>query len=180
MSKNNLASLSPFVQGRRIENSRWYMGNVMTFLVNSEQTDGAFSMTEYMSKPGNEPPAHVHDREDEFLYVLEGRIDAYIGKEVFSVDQNEGVYLPKFIPHTFRIISPQLRMLIWISPGGLEGYFRDMSAPARSLGLPEHQANYGEVDMDHALRAGKERGISFLSPEEIRQQMPPLATFLRL
>jgi mannose-6-phosphate isomerase-like protein (cupin superfamily) len=180
MSKNNLASLSPFVQGRRIENSRWYMGNVMTFLVNSEQTDGAFSMTEYMSKPGNEPPAHVHDREDEFLYVLEGRIDAYIGKEVFSVDQNEGVYLPKFIPHTFRIISPQLRMLIWISPGGLEGYFRDMSEPARSLGLPEHQANYGEVDMDHALRAGKERGISFLSPEEIRQQMPPLATFLRL
>jgi mannose-6-phosphate isomerase-like protein (cupin superfamily) len=180
MSKNNLASLSPFVQGRRIENSRWYMGNVMTFLVNSEQTDGAFSMTEYMSKPGNEPPAHVHDREDEFLYVLEGRIDAYIGKEVFSVDQNEGVYLPKFIPHTFRIISPQLRMLTWISPGGLEGYFRDMSEPARSLGLPEHQANYGEVDMDHALRAGKERGISFLSPEEIRQQMPPLATFLRL
>jgi mannose-6-phosphate isomerase-like protein (cupin superfamily) len=180
MSKNNLASLSPFVQGRRIENSRWYMGNVMTFLVNSEQTDGAFSMTEYMSKPGNEPPAHVHDREDEFLYVLEGRIDAYIGKEVFSVDQNEGVYLPKFIPHTFGIISPQLRMLIWISPGGLEGYFRDMSEPARSLGLPEHQANYGEVDMDHALRAGKERGISFLSPEEIRQQMPPLATFLRL
>jgi hypothetical protein len=43
----------------------------MTFLVNSEQTDGAFSMTDYFSKPGNEPPAHEHDREDEFLYVLE-------------------------------------------------------------------------------------------------------------
>jgi hypothetical protein len=41
MSKNNLAPLPPFVQGRSIENSRWYMGNVMTFLVNSEQTDGA-------------------------------------------------------------------------------------------------------------------------------------------
>jgi hypothetical protein len=71
-------------------------------------------------------------------------------------------------------------MLIWMSPGGLEGYFRDMSEPARSLGLPEHQANYGEVDMNHALRAGKERGISFLSSEEIRQQMPRLAKFLRL
>jgi hypothetical protein len=41
MSKNNLAPLPPFVPGRSIENSRWYMGNVMTFLVNSEQTDGA-------------------------------------------------------------------------------------------------------------------------------------------
>jgi hypothetical protein len=90
------------------------------------------------------------------------------------------VYLPKFIPHTFRILTPQLRMLIWMSPGGLEGYFRDMSEPARSLGLPKHQPNYRQVDMDHALRAGKEHGISFLSPEEIRQQMPPLAKFLAL
>jgi mannose-6-phosphate isomerase-like protein (cupin superfamily) len=180
MSKNKLASLPPFVQGRSVENSRWYMGNVMTFLVNSEQTDGTFSMTEYLSKPRNEPPAHVHDREDEFFYVLEGRINAYIGKEVFSAGQNEGVYLPKFIPHTFTILTPQLRMLIWISPGGLEGYFREMSEPARSLGLPEHAVNYGEVDMDHAVRAGKAHGISFLSSEEIRQRMPPLAEFLAL
>ena len=71
-------------------------------------------------------------------------------------------------------------MLIWMSPGGFEGYFREMSEPARSLGLPEHAANYGEVDMGHALRAGKERGISFLSPEEMRHQMPPLAEFLAL
>jgi mannose-6-phosphate isomerase-like protein (cupin superfamily) len=154
------------------------MGNVMSLLANTEQTDGAFSLTEYLSKPGNEPPAHVHDREDEFFYVLEGRIDAYIGEEVFSVGQNEGVYLPKFIPHTFRIITPPLRMLILMSPGGLEGYFRLMSEPARSLGLPEHQANYGHVDMDHTLHAGKQHGISFLSPEEISQQMPPLAKFL--
>jgi quercetin dioxygenase-like cupin family protein len=55
------------------------MGSMVTFLVNSDQTDGAFSMAEYLSKPGNEPPAHVHDREDEFIYVLEGRIEAYIG-----------------------------------------------------------------------------------------------------
>jgi mannose-6-phosphate isomerase-like protein (cupin superfamily) len=180
MSKKNLVSQPPFVQGRSIENSRWYMGNVMTFLVNSEQTDGTFSMTEYLSKPGNEPPAHVHDREDEFLYVLDGSIDAYIGKDVFSVGQNEGAYLPRLIPHTFKILGQQLRMLIWISPGGLEGYFRDMSEPARSLGLPENAVNYGEVNMEHALRAGKQYGISFLSSEEIRQQMAPLAEFLAL
>jgi hypothetical protein len=51
MSKNNLISLPSFVKGRSIENSRSYMGNVMTFLVDSEQTDGAFSMAEYLSKP---------------------------------------------------------------------------------------------------------------------------------
>jgi mannose-6-phosphate isomerase-like protein (cupin superfamily) len=179
MNKNNLTSLPPFAQGRSIENSRWYMGNMMTFLVNGEQTDGAFSMTDYLSKPGNEPPAHVHDREDEFI-VLEGHIDAYIGKEVFSAGQNEGVYFPKLVPHTFRILTPHLRMLILMSPGGFEGYFREMSEPARSIGLPEHAVNYGAVDMDHAVRKGREHGISFLAPDEIRQQMPPLAKFLGL
>ncbi|HLQ90014.1 MAG TPA: cupin domain-containing protein [Xanthobacteraceae bacterium] len=181
MSKNNTASLLPFVQGRYIENSRWYMGSVMTFLVNSEHTNGSFSITEYLSKPGNEPPAHVHHREDEFFYILEGRIDAYIGKELLSAGQNEGVFFPKFIPHTFRILTPRLRMLIWLSPGGFEGYFRDMSEPARSLDLPTHAANYGEAGRYGShIAAGKEHGISFLSSEEIRQQMPPLAELLAL
>jgi hypothetical protein len=67
-----------------------------------------------------------------------------------------------------------------MSPGGLEGYFRDMSEPAGSLSLPEHAVNYGAVDMDHATRTGKEYGISFLTPDEIRQEMPPLATLLAL
>ena len=71
-------------------------------------------------------------------------------------------------------------MLIWMSPGGFEKYFQDMSEQARSLGLPEHAVNYGEVDMNHAIRKGRERGISFLTPDEIRQQMPPLAKLLAL
>ena len=48
-----------------------------------------------------------------------------------------------------------------------------MSEVTRSLGLPEHAVNYGEVDMHHAIRKGKEHGISFLTPDEIRQQMLP-------
>jgi mannose-6-phosphate isomerase-like protein (cupin superfamily) len=178
MSKSNQVTLPPFAQGRELDNSRWYMGSMMTFLINSEQTGGTFSMTEYLSEPGNEAPAHVHDREDEFVYVLEGRITAYIGKEVFSAVQNQGVYFPKLVPHTFRIRTPQLRMLIWMSPGGFERYFRDMSEPAPSLGLPIHAVNYGAADMKHAIRKGREHGISFLTPDEIRQQMPPLAKFL--
>jgi hypothetical protein len=55
-----------------------------------------------------------------------------------------------------------------------------MSEPARSLNLPEQSVNYGAVDMDHATRTGREHGISFLTPDEIRQQMPPLAMLLAL
>jgi hypothetical protein len=114
-----------------------------------------------------------------FMYS-EGRIYAYIGKEVFRVGPYEGVYLPKFVPHTFTILTPHSRMLILLSPGGFEGYFRDMSEPARSLSLPEHAVNYGAVDMDQATLTGREHGISFLTPDEIRRQMPPLAMSLAL
>jgi hypothetical protein len=69
-------------------------------------------------------------------------------------------------------------MLIWMSPGGFERYFRDMSEPAPLLGLPINAVNYGAVDMEHAIHKGREHGISFLTPDEIRQQMPPLAKFL--
>jgi quercetin dioxygenase-like cupin family protein len=156
------------------------MGNMMTFLVNSEQTSGAFSMTDCLAKLGNEPPAHVHDREDKFFYVLEGSIDAYVGKEVFPAGPNEGVYFPRSVPHTFKIRAPHLRTLILMSPDGFEAYFRDMSEPAGSLNLPERAVNYEAVDMGHAIRKGREHGISFLTPEEIRQQMPPLAKLLAL
>jgi hypothetical protein len=67
-----------------------------------------------------------------------------------------------------------------MSPGGFEGYFRDMSEPAGSLTLPEHAVNYGAVDMDHATSTGREYGISFLTPDEIRQQTPPLAMLLAI
>jgi mannose-6-phosphate isomerase-like protein (cupin superfamily) len=180
MCERSVATLPPFAQGRNLDNSRWYLGSLMTFLVNSGQTNGAFSLTDYLAKPGNEPPAHKHDREDEFFYVVEGRIDAYIGQEVFRVGPYEGVYLPKLIPHTFTILTPHLRMLILLSPGGFEGYFRDMSEPARSLSLPEQAVNYGAVDMDQAMRSGREHGISFLTPSEIRRQMQPLAISLAL
>jgi hypothetical protein len=71
-------------------------------------------------------------------------------------------------------------MLILMSPGGFEGYFRAMSKPAGSLNLPEHAVNYAAVDMEKAIRKGREHGIAFLTPEEIRQQMPPLAKLLTL
>jgi hypothetical protein len=69
-------------------------------------------------------------------------------------------------------------MLILMSPGGFEGYFRDMSEPAHTLNLPGHAVNYGAVDMDHAMRVGREYGISFLTPDEIRQQMPAVAMLI--
>ena len=49
-----------------------YMGSLMTFLAKGSETSGRFALMEYHTKPGNEPPPHVHDREHELYFVLEG------------------------------------------------------------------------------------------------------------
>jgi mannose-6-phosphate isomerase-like protein (cupin superfamily) len=77
------------------------MGSLLTFLAESKDTRRAFTLIEGFLKPGNEPPLHVHEREDELFYVLEGEMDVYVGNEVFKVGAGECLFLPKLKPHTF-------------------------------------------------------------------------------
>jgi hypothetical protein len=158
--------------------ARSVMGNVMTFLVNSEQTDGAFSMREYLSKPGNEPPAHVHDRKmSSSMYWKAASMPIVVKRSSLRARTKECTFQSSLSiihnPHP-AIANADL---------DVAGRFRRIlpryERTGRSLGLPEHAVNSGEVDMDYALREGNKRGISFLSSEEIRQrQMPPPANFL--
>ena len=77
-----------------------------------------FSLIEGCLKPGNEPPPHVHEREDELFYVLEGKMDVYVGNKVFNVGTGECLFLPRLKPHTFVVRSPRLRNLVLFVPGG--------------------------------------------------------------
>ena len=70
-----------FKRTTALELSKWYMGILLTNLVEKKDTDGAFSLLEATLAPGNEPPPHVHSREDELFYVLEGEFDVYVGEE---------------------------------------------------------------------------------------------------
>ena len=52
-----------------------YMGSLMSFLARSEDTGGRFALVEFRSQPGTEPPAHLHEWENELCYVLEGKLE---------------------------------------------------------------------------------------------------------
>lgn len=66
--------LSAFKRAPSLKLSTWYMGNVLTNPVEKNDSNRAFSLLEAILVPGNEPP-HVHTREDELFYVLEGEFD---------------------------------------------------------------------------------------------------------
>ena len=68
---NNTSSpLKAFKRAKSLELSKWYMGSLTTSLAEHKDTNGAFCLVEATLVPGNEPPPHVHSREDELFYVL--------------------------------------------------------------------------------------------------------------
>jgi mannose-6-phosphate isomerase-like protein (cupin superfamily) len=165
--------LKAFKRAKSLELSKWYMGILLTNLAEAQDTNGAFSLLEATLVPGTEPPPHVHSREDELFYVLEGEFDVYIGEEAFTVKTAECVFLPRFKPHAFVIRSPRLRVLTLFAPGGAEEAFRSMSSPAQNLEPPAGALTYLNADMKQTVQRSSERGVRILAPDEVADQ-PPL------
>jgi hypothetical protein len=128
-------------------------------------------LIEGLLKPGNEPPPHVHGREDELFYILEGDMDVYVGNEVFKAGTGECLFLPRLNPHAFIVRSPRLRNLVLFVPGGLEGCFRARSSPAEKLELPTGAATYSTSNLEPVIRAFEKYGARFLSSDEVAEQM---------
>src|SRR5215813_4893660 len=139
---NSLPELKAFKRAQSLGVSQWENGNLTTNLAERKDTNGAFLLVEAKLAPGTEPPPHVHTREDELFYVLEGEFDVYVAEQVFTVKTGEAVFLPRLKPHAFVIRSPRLRVLILYTPGGLEEAFRGTSTPAQKLELPTGAVTY--------------------------------------
>ena len=125
---------------RRVDSgsSVWYLGNLFTILAGSEDTEGRFALIEVLARKGTEPPRHVHHREDEAFYMLEGEITFYIGDETYVATPGTFVFAPRGIPHSWVVDTDVVRKLVTLTPGGADEHFRDprFSEPARTLTLP--------------------------------------------
>jgi mannose-6-phosphate isomerase-like protein (cupin superfamily) len=140
----------PFTQHGE-EGERLVFGPV-TILVraSAEATGGAFSLFEEVP-PMVDTPLHVHEKEDELFYVLEGEHVFQVGDEEHRVGPGGMVFAPRGIPHAQRRVVPgQGRLLALTAPGGLEGFFRDLAADdeAGTLG-PEA---YAAASERHGIR----------------------------
>ena len=169
---NTLPELKAFKRAPSLGLSRWENGNLTTNLAEKKDTNGAFFLVEAMLAPGTEPPPHVHTREDELFYVLEGKFDVYVGEDAFNVEAGECVFLPRLKPHAFVIRSPRLHVLALFTPAGLEDAFRGMSTPAQRLELPTRAITYATGDLKQTAQRLREYGARFLTPAEVAKQLP--------
>jgi mannose-6-phosphate isomerase-like protein (cupin superfamily) len=118
-------------EGERI----WIVGDTMTFKATGESTAGSLMLFENLTEPAGGPPPHIHTREDEFWYVLDGTFEIRIGDEVHAVGPGGFAYAPRGTVHNFRnTAETPSRILVGFTPGGMEGFFRESGRPATDDG----------------------------------------------
>lgn len=123
-----MAALPPFALEPDAA-ERLAFGDV-TILVraSAEATGGSFSLFEEVP-PMVDTPRHVHEREDEVFYVLDGEHVIEVGDGEFVVGPGGVVFAPRHVPHSQRRVVPgEGRLLVLTTPGGLDGFFRELAA----------------------------------------------------
>jgi mannose-6-phosphate isomerase-like protein (cupin superfamily) len=108
-------------------------GDVYRTLLTGAQTGGAMGVFEITVHPGGGPPPHIHHREDEVFFVLEGEVQVWLNGRTVNAPAGSCVYGPKDVPHTFKNVSQRLaRMLVIVQPSGLEKFFAEFATPVAS------------------------------------------------
>ena len=106
------------------------VGDVYRFLATGEETGGKYAMLEAIVSPGGGPPPHVHSREDEGFYILEGEITFQIGNERLVAKAGTFANMPVGTPHAFKNESSRpARMVVTLAPAGMERMLFEVGAP---------------------------------------------------
>jgi len=128
------------------------------FMLAGEETGGGFSLVEHPIPPrALAAPLHRHSREDEYSFVLEGRLGALLGDEVVYGHPGDLICKPRGQWHTFWNAGDEpARILEMISPAGFERYFVQMvDLLEQSVGAPD-PSELGAIAAQHGLEVDRE------------------------
>jgi quercetin dioxygenase-like cupin family protein len=116
--------------------ARWWFGSLAIIKTTSADTGGQMTIVEVTEHAGAAAPLHVHHRDDEGFWVLEGDVTFEVGETTIEASAGDYVFGPRDIPHRFKVGDQGCRMLFILVPGGIEDVIRETSEPAPSRTLP--------------------------------------------
>lgn len=141
--------------------ARWWFAALAVIKATAADTGGQMTIIEVTEPPGAEAPLHVHHREDEGFFILEGSVTLYVGDEVIEAKAGDYAMGPRDIPHRYTVGPDGCRMLFICLPGGFEDLVRELSVPAGSRTLPP--ASDGEPDFEHVAKVAQAHGAELLA-----------------
>jgi mannose-6-phosphate isomerase-like protein (cupin superfamily) len=157
----NASETAAFAAGDAAGEATWFLGNRMIVKADSESTGGGFGLVESWIPAGSSPPLHVHHREDESFWVLEGRVRFRCGDEDIEAEPGSFVFLPREVPHTFVVEGDETaHILTLLTPGGGERFFIDGGRVPDGPGLPPP----GPPDIEKLQRVAPPYGMEIVGP----------------
>jgi quercetin dioxygenase-like cupin family protein len=136
-------SLVPFVVREGEGASARFAGALMVKKAAAAETGGAFDLLDQAVPGGYAPPRHVHVREDEAWYLLEGEATFYCGGDSFQAGRGSFVFLPRGVEHSFKAGPAGARLLTLTFPSGFAAFVEEAGDPLDPAALAEIAARHG-------------------------------------
>ncbi len=156
MDTATIPSLAPFLATLAPDSARWFLGCQVWTRASSAQTGGALGLIEQVVPPGFGSPYHIHHREDESFYLLEGSIRFFSGDRSWVLGSGGFAFLPRGIAHGFRTEGKTpSRSLLLATPGGFEQFVAALSTVEPPTGMP---------DMGVLMETANRFGLDILGP----------------
>jgi quercetin dioxygenase-like cupin family protein len=146
--------------GDGLANVFWKTGR-MTVKAGGAETGQAFAQIETDDPRDGGPPRHLHHDEDETFYILEGDVTAFVGDERIDLSAGDYCLAPRGIAHSYVVRSDRARMLVTLSPAGLEELFVSLGVPAEGSEPPTDAVLPPPDDL---ARLFGERNVDILGP----------------
>jgi quercetin dioxygenase-like cupin family protein len=158
----DMQALEPLAVRKDEGEARWWFGALAEFKATAADTGGQLTIVEVTEHPGAEAPLHVHHRDDEGFWILEGEATFEVGGTTIEAGAGDYVFGPRDIPHRFAVGPRGCRMLFVLVPGGFEDLVRATSEPAPSRTLPPPAAEPTPDEVERLKAVVKELGYELL------------------
>jgi quercetin dioxygenase-like cupin family protein len=140
------------------------VGDVYRFMATGDDTDGKYAMLEAVVRPGGGPPPHIHSREEESFYVLEGEITFLVGDDRFVAKAGTFANMPVGSLHSFRNDTDKTaRMIVSVAPAGLEKMFLEVGQP---VAFGQQAPPPSKAEIDKLLAVAPSYGIELRLPQQ--------------
>lgn len=121
-----------FVLGPGKGESVWSLGGRFTIKAGGANGSLALAVVEALAFRDTEPPLHIHRREDEAWYVLDGQMTFHVGGEALVAGTGAFAFAPRGLPHSFTVDVEPTRVLVFTAPSGFERFATELGVPATS------------------------------------------------
>ncbi len=142
--------------------SYWVLGDLYIFKAVGEETGQAYALVEVQIQPQNGTPPHIHSRENEAFYVQEGTFEFQLDDQIVVATPGTFLHSPKGQLHRFTNRGSTLgKMLIWVTPAGLEKFFMAVGQPlANHPSLP----TVSPEDIEKIMATAPQYGLEIIPP----------------